>query len=264
MELIVIFKAIILGIIEGLTEYLPVSSTGHLIIFGETLKFNSVPDKIFETSIQFGAIMAVLVLYRVKVIKLIKNFYRRSPEQYFCINLMIAFLPAAIIGIMIHDFIKQHLFTSPVVALTLIFGGVVMILVDRTKLPEKTKELEMVTTKQALSIGLFQCLSMIPGMSRSGATIIGGMFSGLSRSAAAEFSFFLAIPTIFGASAYDLFKNRDVLSSDHLGLISIGFFVSFIVALFIVSHFIELNKKFGFTPFGIYRIILGLIILLFI
>ena len=264
MDIIVIFKAILLGVIEGLTEFLPVSSTGHLILIGEQLKFNHVPDMIFETSIQFGAILAVIVFYKQKIKDIFFNFYHKSKEQDLVINLFIAFLPAAIIGLLTHNLIKTYLFNSHIVAISLIFGGVIMIVIDYMKLKLHTRNIYHISKKQALSIGLFQCLAMIPGMSRSGSTIIGGMCTGLSRATAAEFSFFLAIPTILAASLYDLVKNYKLLSLEHLNIIAIGFATSFVIALFVVAFFIEMIKKYGFKPFGVYRIILGFIIILYL
>ncbi len=261
MEFIVILKVIALGIIEGLTEYLPVSSTGHLIILGETLNFNEVPEKIFETSIQFGAILAVVILYRQKIKEILCNFYKDSPEQKFTINLFVAFMPAVIIGLMLHSYIKEYLFSVKIVASSLILGGIVMIIIDKINLTRDTKKLEKITIKQALAIGLFQCLAMIPGVSRSGSTIIGGVLVGLTRKNAAEFSFFLAMPTIFAASIYDLVKNHHLLTMEHFNLIFIGFVASFITAFMVVSRFIAIIQRYGFTAFGIYRIALGIVII---
>jgi undecaprenyl-diphosphatase len=262
MEFLLILKVITLGIVEGLTEYLPVSSTGHLIIIGDKLKFDEIPDKIFETSIQFGAILAVIILYRVRIKNIILNFYKDSPEQKITINLILAFMPAAIIGLLLHGFIKEYLFTVKIVALSLILGGIIMIIIDKLNIQRETKKLENISLKQALSIGFFQCIAMIPGVSRSGATIVGGVLIGLTRKNAAEFSFFLAIPTIFAASVYDIVKHYHLLTLEHLNLILIGFVTSFISAFIVVSRFIGIIQRYGFMPFGIYRVILGCIIIL--
>ena len=263
MDIIVAIKAVILGIIEGLTEYLPVSSTGHLIVFGDLLKFNSVPDKTFEITIQFGAILAVCVLYRHTLTKILFTFYKEKNAKNFVINMIIAVLPAVIIGALAHDFIKNILFSTTVVAYSLIAGGMIMIAADKINFTKKYNNIDEVTKNTALKIGLFQCLAMIPGLSRSGATIIGGVTLGLSKKTAAEFSFFLAIPTIFGATIYELIKS-DISSIDHILPIIIGFITAFLSALIVVSKFIQIIRKFGFSPFGYYRILLGITILFII
>ena len=260
MSVIVAIKVIILGIIEGLTEYIPVSSTGHLIVFGDLLQFDAVPEKMFEITIQLGAILAILVLYRKRLINILLNFLHDTTARNFVINMIIAVLPAVIIGILAYDFIKEFLFSSSVVAYSLIIGGVIMIVVDKINFNKKYLEVEDVTKKTALKIGLFQCLAMIPGMSRSGATIIGGVSLGLSKKAAAEFSFFLALPTIFGATIFDIIKNGNSFM-DYYIPISLGFVTAFLTGLVIISQFIVLIRKFGFAPFGYYRIILGAVIL---
>ncbi len=261
MDYIIIFKTVILGIIEGLTEYLPVSSTAHLILLSEQLNFNEVPNMIFETSIQFGAILAVIIIYRKKIKNILLNFHKKSIEQNFVVNLIIAFMPAAVLGLLTHEFIKSNLFSSNIVAYALIFGGIVMIIIDKLNFKFATKDIFLVSKKQAIIIGIFQSIALIPGMSRSGSTIVGGLLAGLSRKSAAEFSFFLAIPTILAASLYDLIINYKILNIEHINIIATGFMTSFLVAIFVVKFFIEIIRKYGLSPFGYYRIILGLLII---
>lgn len=261
MSILIAIKAIILGLIEGITEYLPVSSTGHLIIFGDLLQFNAVPNKMFEIIIQLGAILAICVTYRKTLIRILLTFYKETNSQNFIINMIIAVLPAVIIGVLAHDFIKTVLFSTTIVAYSLIIGGIIMIIIDKVDFTKKHLVIEDIPKNIALKIGLFQCLAMIPGISRSGATIIGGVTLGLSKKASAEFSFFLALPTILGATIFDIAKS-DVSVIDHLFPILIGFITAFISGLIVISKFIKIIRKFGFAPFGYYRIFLGIIILM--
>jgi undecaprenyl-diphosphatase len=246
--------AIILAIIEGITEYLPISSTGHMII-GSSLMGISKDHftKIFEVNIQFGAILSVVVLYW-------KRFFQ-SFEFYK--KLLAAFIPAAIIGFILNDFIDQLLESVAVVAVMLVLGGIILVFIDKYFENKATKE--EVTYTDAVKIGLFQCIAMIPGVSRSAASIIGGMFQGLPRKDAAEFSFFLAVPTMFAASAYKLLKGFKAgsltFSNDQLLFLAIGNIVAFIVAMAAIKFFIGYLQKYGFKVFGYYRIIVGLIIL---
>jgi undecaprenyl-diphosphatase len=260
---LIYLKALILGIIEGLTEFIPVSSTGHLIIFADILNFNSIPEKVFEISIQTGAILAICIIYRKKLTNVALNFYHDTNSQNFIINLLIAFTPSVIIGLMLHSFITKHLFSSTIVAISLIIGGIIMIIFDRLKIERTCEDIDKVTRSTALKIGLFQLISMIPGVSRSGSTILGGVYCGLSRKTAAEFSFFLALPTILGATVLDLYKNYHLISVEHISLIFVGFVAAFISGIIVVIKLIEFIQKFGFTPFGYYRIILGTVILAF-
>lgn len=249
-----IIQAIILAIIEGITEYLPISSTGHMIIGASFMGIANNPfTKIFEVNIQFGAIIAVLVLYW-------KRFFQ-SFDFYF--KLLVAFIPAAIIGFLLNDFIDSILENVWVVATTLLLGGIILVFIDKYFENKETKEIA--SFKNSFIIGLFQCLAMIPGVSRSAASIIGGMFQGLSRKSAAEFSFFLAVPTMFAASGYKLlkgYKNGDLnFDSSELLLLGIGNLVAFIVAILAIKFFIGFLQKHGFKVFGYYRIALGLILL---
>lgn len=247
-------EAIILAIIEGITEYLPISSTGHMII-GSSLMGISELDftKVFEVNIQFGAILSVVVLYW-------KRFFQ-SFEFYK--KLLAAFIPAAVIGFLLNDFIDQLLESVAVVAVMLVLGGIILVFIDKYFENKATKE--DITYVDAVKIGLFQCIAMIPGVSRSAASIIGGMFQGLPRKDAAEFSFFLAVPTMFAASGYKLLKafkaGSLTFSTNELQLLAIGNIVAFIVAMAAIKFFIGYLQKYGFKVFGYYRIVVGLIIL---
>lgn len=256
-----IIKAIILGLIEGLTEFIPVSSTAHLLLASNVMNFNSIQNNLFEIVIQSGAILAICVIYRQKLFKVATNIADQK-QQKFALNIIIAFLPAAIIGFLIHDFIKSFLFSNLIIAIALILGGIIMIIVEKNHDNEsKIADLDDISNKTALKIGFFQCIAMIPGVSRSGATIIGGILTGLSRKTATEFSFFLAIPTIFAASIYDLYKNFGSLSLENIEIIIIGLISSFISSLIVIKWFIAYVSKNKFTPFAIYRIILGIVII---
>ena len=264
--LIDLFKAAFLGIVEGLTEFLPVSSTAHLLITSYLIDFTSIKNNLFEIVIQFGAIVAICVLYRQKILEVICNLKQKN-QQKFVLNLIIAFLPAVLIGGTLHNLIKQFLFSNFTIALALIIGGILMIIIDRKPLQNeelKTDNLDKITPLNAFYIGLFQCLAMIPGVSRSGATIIGGLMLGLNRKTAAEFSFFLAIPTIAAASLYDLLKNASDLTTNGVEIILVGLFFSFISAILVVKWFMNFISKHSFVSFGIYRIIIGALILFFL
>lgn len=247
------FQAIILAIIEGLTEFLPVSSTGHMIIASSLMGIGSDEFvKMFTVAIQFGAILSVIVLYW-------RRFFQ-TKEFYF--KLLVAFIPAAILGKLLNDFIDSLLESVPVVATTLLLGGILLLFVDKWFNEEDNQETE-VTYLTALKIGLFQCIAMIPGVSRSAATIIGGMTQKLSRKAAAEFSFFLAVPTMFAATVYKMYKYVKVNGFDtsHTSLLVIGNIVAFIVAMLAIRFFINFLTKYGFKVFGYYRIALGLLLI---
>ena len=263
MENIEVFKALFLGFIEGLTEFLPISSTGHLILFGNIIDFQSDDGRVFEVVIQLGAILAVCWLYRKKIFDLIKGFFSGDSEaKHFATSVIIAFIPAVVIGILAVDFIKQVLFSPLVVSIALIIGGLIIFWVESKQFDHKTTEATEINFKQALIVGFAQCVAMIPGTSRSGATIVGGMFAGLSRKAATEFSFFLAMPTMLGAATYDLIRNADVLTQDNLLNISLGFVTAFISALFVVKALVRFVEKHTLRVFAWYRIILGIIIIL--
>ena len=258
-----IIKAIISGVVEGLTEFIPVSSTAHLLLFSWVVDFNSIKNNLFEIVIQFGAILAVCAIYHSRILKIFRE-YRKKSEQKFVLNLILAFLPAAVFGAVFHDVIKRILFSPLTIAFALIFGGIIMIFIERKKMSSHIFDIEKITPRRALQIGFFQAVAMIPGVSRSGATIIGGLLLGLNRKTAAEFSFFLAIPTIGAASVYDLYKNFEQLTFDNFTIICAGFLSAFIASILVIKWFIGYVSKNSFVPFAIYRIVLGGVILFFI
>ncbi len=256
------FEAILIAIIEGFTEFIPVSSTGHVIVAGWLLDFSSVPNFVYEIVIQLGAILAVCVLYRKKLISTLLGLPRDKKAQHFALSVAIAFLPAAVLGALFHAQIKAVLFNPTIVASMLIIGGLIILWIERLPLKARTTSIDAVTLPTALKIGVCQSLAMIPGTSRSGATIMGSLLLGLDRKTATEFSFFLAIPTMLGAVVYDLYKHAHLLETEHMRLLAVGFVVAFITALFVVRHVISFISKHGFIPFAYYRIILGVTILL--
>lgn len=256
MNLTLALKAALLGFIEGLTEFLPVSSTGHLILFGHYLGFES-PGHSFEVLIQLGAILAILSVYFGKLLRLAKGMFSDRRSQMFILAILLAFLPAVVIGVFAHSFIKSVLFSPLVVCVSLISGGLVLLVVDETRFEAKIHDVMDVPLLTALKIGLFQCLAMIPGVSRSGATIVGAMLMGTDKRTAAEFSFFLAMPTMVGAFAYDLYKNYKLLAVDDVMAVGVGFVVAFFAGLFVVRGFLDFVSRHGFTPFAWWRIIVG-------
>lgn len=262
-DLVDLFKAVFLGVVEGLTEFIPVSSTAHLLISSYLIDFQSVKNNLFEIVIQLGAILAVCMIYRKKICDIILNLHQKN-NQKFSLNLALAFLPAMLIGGIFHDIIKEIFFSNLVIAIALIIGGAIMIFVERTPKTTSVKDIEQITPLNAFYIGLFQCLAMIPGTSRSGATIIGALLLKFDRKVATEFSFFLAIPTIFAATAYDLLKNFRELTTSNLEIILIGTAAAFFSAILVIKWFISFVSKNSFIPFGIYRIVVGILILLFI
>lgn len=261
MDLLLLIKALILGIVEGLTEFLPISSTGHLILVGDLLNFNDEKGMVFAIVIQLGAILAVCWEYRAKIINVLAGIGSNEDSNRFMLNLFIAFLPAAILGLLFISIIKQYLFHPIPVAIALIVGGVLILWAERREHVVDVDRVEDMDWKHALKVGLMQCLALIPGTSRSGATIIGGLFFGLSRKAATEFSFFLAIPIMFAATFYDVFKHREFLHFDDIGMFSIGFVASFISALLAVRGLLRFISNHDFTVFAWYRIVFGIIIL---
>src|SRR5438132_3415312 len=225
-------KALVLGVVEGLTEFLPVSSTGHLLLVQRFFGFDDDDfGKTFAVLIQFGAILALLSIYFVRLWRLALGFFNDPAARRFVIGVLIAFLPAAVVGALAHDFIKSVLFNVWIVCFTLIVGGAILLWVDQLDLKPRYDDAERFTLPMYLGIGIAQCLAMIPGVSRSGATIVSAMLFGADKRAAAEFSFFLAIPTMVGAFAYDLYKNRADMTADHSMIIAIGFAVSFVTAI---------------------------------
>ncbi|CAM8652778.1 Undecaprenyl-diphosphatase [Sphingobium sp. AntQ-1] len=251
---------ILLGIVEGLTEFLPVSSTGHLILASELLGYDSATWAMFNVVIQLGAILAVVVLYWRTFWAVGMGLLRREPVSWrFLRNLLLAFMPAAIVGLALHDYVEMLLGAPKVVAWALIVGGVAILLIERMVKEQRFHGIADIPAIRALGVGLIQCISMIPGVSRSGATIMGALTLGVERRTAAEFSFFLAIPTMLGATTLELLKKGDQITSAAVGWdsIALGFIVSFFVALLVIKWFVGLVSKHGFTPFAWYRIVAG-------
>ena len=267
-----LLKAFLLGIVEGLTEFLPVSSTGHLILVGELINFTSTESKVFEVVIQLGAIFAVMWIFRARIAQLLQGVLARNPvEVSFMRNLLIAFLPAAVIGGLFIKQIKVLFFHPGVVAVTLVLGGLIMLWVERGRTggqqdikPGTVTSLETITWRQALVVGFAQCLAMVPGTSRSGSTIIGGMLAGIERKTATEFSFFLAMPTMLAAALYDTYKHAAELSQHDMTAIAVGFVAAFLSALLIVRAVLAFVSKHTYRVFGWYRIILGLVVAFFV
>jgi undecaprenyl-diphosphatase len=255
-------SAVILGIVEGVTEFLPVSSTGHLILAAELLGFTGPGSKVFEVVIQLGAILAVCWVYRERLFNAVTGMLSDASARRFVANIVVAFLPAAVAGVLLHRFIKEVLFSPWVVAVSLITGGFLILLIEHIRPLPRIRIVEAMPLRTALGVGFCQILSMIPGVSRAGATIMGALMLGVSRPAATEFSFFLAIPTMFGASAYDLYKSRGELSFDNGAAIAVGFVVAFFAALIVVRWLVEFVSRHGFGVFAWYRIVLGTVALL--
>lgn len=259
--------AFLLGVLEGLTEFLPVSSTGHLILLGEQLGHHGEAAKALEVVIQLGAVLAVVVYYRGRLLRMVRGVFARDPvDVRLALALLIAFVPAACVGLLLHRPIKEHLFGSTPVAAALIAGGVVMIAIElhRGKKGHRGLEgLEHVTLRRAAGIGFAQCFALWPGASRSMTTIVGAQLSGLSTATAAEFSFLLAIPTLGAATLFDLYKNYDALRSAPGGMtaLGIGTAVSFVVAILVIALFLRYLRRFGLLPFGVYRVLLGAAVL---
>lgn len=253
--------AALLGLIEGLTEFLPISSTGHLILAIDMLKLATPPGKVFETVIQLGAILAICFHYRATLIGAVLAAPRDEQAQRFLLSILIAFLPAAFLGVLLHSFIKAMLFNPFVVAAMLIIGGILILIIERHKPAPAIHSSEQIDWKTALKIGLFQAIAMIPGTSRSGATIMGAMLLRVERKAATEFSFYLAIPTMLAAASYDLYKNWALLSSDDALVIAVGFGVAFASALIVVRTLLGFIGRYGFVPFAYYRIGFGSLML---
>jgi undecaprenyl-diphosphatase len=258
----ILLHALILGIVEGLTEFLPVSSTGHLILTGQLLDFNDEKGKVFEIAIQFAAILAVVWEYRTRLGHALVSVTTEPASQRLAMNLIVAFLPAAVLGFLFIKQIKHYLFNPIVVASALIIGGMLILWAERRKHVVRAETIDEITWRDALKVGFAQALAMIPGTSRSGATIIGGLFFGLSRKAATEFSFFLAIPTMFAATLYDVYKNWQLFSADDIGMFAVGGAASFISALLAVRGLIRFISRHDFTVFAWYRIVFGMLVLL--
>jgi undecaprenyl-diphosphatase len=257
MESQTIVEALLLGMIEGMTEFIPVSSTGHILLAGHFLGFHST-GKAFEILIQLGAILAILSVYFHRLWQMLVDLPRDRVTRHFVLGILVAFLPAAVIGALGHGFIKTVLFESPrLICIMLIIGGLVLLWVDRFKPKPLYHDVERFPLRLYLQIGLFQCLSLIPGTSRSGSTIVGALLLGVDKRAAAEFSFFLAMPTMVGAFAFDLFKNRNVLTSADLPIIAAGFIAAFVAALIVVRFLLNYVSRHGYSLFGWWRLVIG-------
>ena len=263
VDVLLLLKAVVMGVVEGLTEFLPISSTGHLILTGSLLNFDDDKAKVFDIAIQTGAIFAVILVYWHKIRDTLVALPSQRQAQRFTLNVLIGFLPAAVIGLLVYKMIKNHLFNPPVVAGAFIVGAFIILWVEKIAKPvPRIQEVDDMTALDAMKVGLVQCLGMIPGTSRSGATIIGGMLLGLSRKAATEFSFFLAIPTLIGAGVYSLYKERAMLSVADLPLFVVGLVVSFVSAWLCIRWLLRYIATHSFVGFAYYRIAFGLVVLL--
>jgi undecaprenyl-diphosphatase len=262
VDVVLLVKAAIMGIVEGLTEFLPISSTGHLILAGHLLGLHGDRDKVFEIAIQTGAILAVILVYWQKIRSTIVALPSEREAQRFAANVLVGFFPAVLLGLAFGKAIQANLFTPAVVATSFIIGGVIILWAEKRKHPNiRIEEVEQMRWTDALKVGLVQCLAMIPGTSRSGATIIGGMFLGLSRRAATDFSFYLAIPTLIGAGVYSLYKERAALSAEDLPMFAVGLLFSFVSAWLCVRWLLRYISSHTFIPFAWYRIVFGVIVL---
>ena len=264
MDILLIIKTLIMGLVEGATEFLPISSTGHLIIAGDLLNFLSKEKRdVFEIIIQLGAVLAVCVAFRQRLLHTALNVTTSQKSQGFVLNLFIAFLPLAILGLVFGHQIKAYLFSPITVAITLILGGFAILWIEKNVPKSSTTDVEAMTKKQALQVGFAQALALIPGMSRAGATILGGMMFGLNRQTATEFSFFLALPVMFAATGYDLIKNRDLLDSADAAIFALGFVAAFVSALLVIKVFLRFVANHDFKAFAYYRIVFGSVVLLY-
>jgi len=261
LDTILLVKAAILGVVEGLTEFLPVSSTGHLIIAGDLLDFNDQRAHVFEIAIQLAAILAVVWEYRVKIAEVLLGIPSQPGSRRFALNVVIAFLPSAVLGLMLAGYIKTYLFNPITVATAFIVGGLLILWAERRDHQVTVYSIDDMTWRDALKVGFAQSLALIPGTSRSGPTIIGGLFFGLERRVATEFSFFLAIPTMFAATFYDVYKHREVLSLDDLPLFLVGGVTSFVSAFLAVRGLLRYISRHDFTLFAWYRIAFGIMVL---
>ena len=262
VDLMLLLKAAVMGVVEGLTEFLPISSTGHLILAGALLGFDDDKAKVFDIAIQTGAILAVIIVYWQKISATVRALPSSADAQRFALNVFIAFVPAVILGLLFGKAIKANLFTPEVVATTFIIGGFIILWAERRQASTvRIQEVEDMRWQDALKVGGVQCLAMIPGTSRSGATIIGGMLLGMSRKAATDFSFYLAIPTLIGAGAYSLYKERALLSMADAPMFAVGLLFSFLSAWICVRWLLKFISTNSFEVFAWYRIVFGLVVL---
>jgi undecaprenyl-diphosphatase len=262
VDVVLLAKAAAMGVVEGLTEFLPISSTGHLILTGALLQFDDEKAKVFDIAIQTGAILAVIMVYWQRIRETIVQLPTQRRAQRFALNVLIAFVPAVVLGLLFGKAIKEHLFNAWVVATTFILGAFIILWAEkRQRVEVRIHSVDEMTWRDSLKVGLAQCLALVPGTSRSGATIIGGMLFGLSRQVATEFSFYLAIPTLVGAGAYSLWKERAGLTMADVPTFAVGFFFSFVFAWLCVRWLIRYISTHSFTPFAWYRIGFGLVVL---
>jgi undecaprenyl-diphosphatase len=262
LDPVLLAKALVLGIVEGLTEFLPISSTGHLILVGDLLRFSDDKAQVFEIVIQTGAMLAIVWEYRLKFWRVIEGLFSDRAARRFALNLVIAFIPAAVLGLAFGRLIKAHLFRPVPVALAFIIGGVIILWVERRLRPRvRVDSVDAMTWSDALKVGIAQAFALIPGTSRSGATIIGGMLFGLSRRAATEFSFFLAVPTLIAAGAYDFWKNRALFAPADVALFGVGSVAAFVSAFLCVRWLLRYIASHDFTPFAWYRMAFGAVVL---
>jgi undecaprenyl-diphosphatase len=261
MDATLLLKALVLGVVEGLTEFLPISSTGHLILVGDLLEFNDAKGKIFEIAIQTGAMLSVVWEYRAKFIGVLAGLTSNAASQRFVLNLIVAFVPAAVLGLLLGSAIKAKLFHAVPVAVAFIVGALVILWAERRRHTVRVESVDDMTWIDALKVGIAQCFALIPGTSRSGATIIGGLLFGLSRRAATEFSFFLAVPTLIAAGAYDLYKNRAILDAQDAGMFAVGLAAAFVSAFLCIRWLLRYIQRHDFTIFAWYRIVFGALVL---
>ena len=262
MEWVLWGKALLLGLVEGLTEFFPISSTGHLIVVGDLIRFDSHAAKVFEVVIQLGAILAVLWVYRARFISTLGGLRHDVAARRFSVNLLLGFLPAAAVGFVAVKLIKAYLFNAPSVGAALVVGGLIILWVERHPVPVRVRSIDSMSALDAFKVGCAQVLALIPGTSRSGATIIGGMLFGLDRRAATEFSFFLAVPTMIAATVYDVYKHWSLFALGDLPVFAIGFVAAFVSALLAVRGLIRYVSGHSFNAFAWYRLVFGALILL--
>ncbi len=262
-DLPLLIKALILGIVEGLTEFLPISSTGHLILVGDLLAFNDERAKVFHIAIQLAAILAVCWDYRARLARVATGVASDPAQRRFLWHLVVAFLPAAVLGVLFHGIIKTYLFNPVTVAAALVVGGLVILYIEKRAYHPRIAEVDDLTWREALKVGFAQSIAMFPGVSRAGATIMGALAMGVTRKAATEFSFFLAIPTMFAATTYDVYKNWHLLRWEDVPMFAVGFAASFVAAMLAVKALLKWVSHHSFVPFAWYRIALGTIVLFY-
>jgi undecaprenyl-diphosphatase len=262
MDILLLLKALLLGIVEGITEFLPISSTGHLIIVGDLLNYNNEQSKVFKIVIQLAAIFAVCWDFRARIATAVSGLRRDTQQQHFALLIIMGFLPAMVLGVLFHSTIKTYLFNPVTVAAALIVGGLLILYIEKRAYQPRFTSVDEMSWREALSVGFAQALAMFPGVSRAGSTIMGGLIFGLSRKAATEFSFFLAIPTMCAATVYDVYKNWSLLHVADLPVFAVGFVASFIAAMLTVKALLRFVSSHTFIPFAWYRIVFGSIVLL--